>query len=37
MQSVSALFDISKVADFQRKNTDFIRTLVVSHLIYICF
>ena len=37
MQSVSEFVDITKVADFQRKNADVSRTQELCHVIYVCF
>ena len=37
MQPMSAFLDITKVADFWRKNADVNRTQEVCHLIYIFF
>ena len=35
MQSLSAFFDIAKVADFHWKNADVSRTQGVCHVIYV--
>ena len=37
MQSISVFPDITKVADFRRKNADVNRTQGVCHVIYIFF
>ena len=37
MQSISALFDIAKFADFRRKNGDFSRAQGMCHVILIYF
>ena len=37
MQSLSVFIDITKVADFWRKNTDVRRTQGVCHRIYIFY
>ena len=37
MQSISVFLDITKVADFQRKNANVNRTLGICHVIYLFF